>query len=341
MDRMASSSRERQVEPTEASDRGGDAQRPLKARAPRLPTDVWLGVAAHCAVDALLTLETTGKDLRDLTRAKTFDSVWRQRFSTAAPELATVLLEGTGRDLCRMYESRWRHARAAGSYAAGSLGVNRWHGVPSSPLNPPRVILVVDDVAGELVWGGDDGYGEKVGWALLWVPERTVHSREYTRFELTSVVTSCYVVDDQRIVELWKNYFEPSEVQVYDDDGEGIVLETEDHGSVEIFGFRGEAIPQRRFELYATSSANCRNNEERNREMKDRGDVDLCTSMCDLRFTTSGFDLDEDGIQRYQLLDASLRIGVRDDLDTFEDLASFSSLLKCALSPESSLMRVP
>ena len=75
--------------------------------------------------------------------------------------------------------------------------------------------------------------------------------------------------------------------------------------------------------------------------MKDQGDVDLCTSMCDLRFTTSGFDLDEDGIQRYQLLDASLRIGVRDDLDTFEDLASFSSLLKCALSPESSLMRVP
>lgn len=63
--------------------------------------------------------------------------------------------------------------------------------------------------------------------------------------------------------------------------------------------------------------------------------------MCYLRFTTSGFDLDEDGIQRYQLLDASLRIGIRDDLDTFGDLASLSSLLKCVLSPESSLMRVP
>lgn len=183
MDSMSSGSLSksvRRVEPTEASDWGGDAQRPLKARAPRLPTDVWLGVAVHSAVDTLLTLETTGKDLRDLTRAKTFDSVWRQRFSTAAPELATALLEGTGRDLCRMYESRWRHARGGGSHVAGSLGVNRWHGVPSSPLNPPRVILVVDDVAGEFVWGGGDGYGEKDGEDLWWAPQRTVHSQEYT-----------------------------------------------------------------------------------------------------------------------------------------------------------------
>lgn len=64
-------------------------------------------------------------------------------------------------------------------------------------------------------------------------------------------MTSCYVVDDQRIVELWKNYSEPPKVTVYDDDDDDHSdleegdLESQYHGNVEIFGFCGEAIVEK------------------------------------------------------------------------------------------------
>ena len=39
------------------------------------------------------------------------------------------------------------------------LGVAPWNGSGHTPWNEPRVIVVVDDVAGEVAWNGYNGYG--------------------------------------------------------------------------------------------------------------------------------------------------------------------------------------
>ena len=53
-----------------------DIKRSLEARASRLPLDVWRGVAALCSVESMLTLETAGKELRNLLRGRSMEGMY-------------------------------------------------------------------------------------------------------------------------------------------------------------------------------------------------------------------------------------------------------------------------
>ena len=244
----------------------------VKTRA-RLPNDVWLGVATYCSVDKLLEFETTCRAFRDLARGKSMDSVWRQRFRMAEPALATVLLdqppravfdsidadgrhidgngdvvvhaELSGRDFCRLYESRWRY-KETDKFRPEVLGVAPWNGSGHTPWNEPRVIIVVDDVAGELAWHGYNGHGvREEDLSLTWVPNESAAQREYTHDEICgNVKTSCFLVDNQKIVELWREIRKPADDGLEADES---TLMTYEHGSVKIFAFNGDRVPQDRF----------------------------------------------------------------------------------------------
>lgn len=319
------------AERIEASDREGLIE--CATRAPRLPTDVWLGVATFCATDTLRTLETTGMDLLKLVRADFTDSIWRRRFDMAAPALSAVL-KGTGRDLCRLFESRWRATHLdEGSvgrlveeyHPKALLGVNCWHGLPSL-VRHPTVILVVDGVAGKLKWGGEDAYGERQkGRQLMWVLKEP--RGPYYEEELATAKTSCYVVGDEKIVELWRDgscHFE----DVYEDEfGNSI---TEDNGRVSIFGFGGDFISQRRFEEFETHPHYFDAYVRAPGRKKER--VDRISLVCRLQFAPVEPWRHDPNEPSYELMDAS--VGYRiDGSDTIRDARTLGSLLACLLSP--------
>ena len=216
-----------------------DIKRSLEARASRLPIDVWLSVSALCSVESMLTLETAGKELRNLLRGRSMDAVWRHRFEKAEPALASVLVEGTGRDLCRMYHERcrvrWVPKTANRSPQRGILGVGGWHGQPEHPLDRPRVILVVYDFAYELTWGGTDGSGDVRENELVWVAPPGL-SNEWDRDTLDSGMTSCFLVNQQNMVELWRNM----SARVHASDSEGVVSLID---PVYIFAFHEQTVP--------------------------------------------------------------------------------------------------
>ena len=336
----------------------------VKTRA-RLPNDVWLGVAAYCSVDKLLELETMCRAFRDLARGKSMDSVWRQRFRMAEPALATVLLdqpprarhfdridadgrhtdangevvvhaELSGRDFCRLYESRWRYK--ATDVVRPVLGVAPWDGLGHTPWNEPRVIVVVDDVAGEVAWNGYNGYGvREEDLSLTWVPNQNAAQREYTQDETFSdVKTSCFLVDDQKIVELWRECHEP-ESQGLEDEADESTLMTYDHGSVKILAFYRDRVPQDRFHEFARDNVAFESYySSHTDDERYYGDWNLSTMLCYLRFRRVSNEDDS----RYRLFDASISFAVSTTSDSVLGFAELASLLNTILAPRSSLARL-
>jgi len=328
----------------------GDSRGKRKTRA-RLPSDVWLGVAAHCSVDTLLELETTCKMMRDLARGKSMDSVWCQRFRMAEPALATVLLdqpprqpgngdvvvhsELSGRDFCRLYESRWRH-KEIDTHRPQTLGVAPWDGLGHTPWNEPRVIVVVDDVAGEVAWNGYNGYGAREeDLSLTWVPNQSAAQREYYQEEIFSdVKTSCFLVDNQKIVELWREIREPADGGPEID---GRTIMTYQHGAVELFAFNRDTVPRDLLDRFAADHETVANYFEEFLYEQNRIECNLCTMICYLRFRLIPNE-DVSRYDKYRLFDASISIVVHEH-DTVTSLSELASLLKRILSPESSLAR--
>ena len=343
----------------------------MKTRA-RLPSDVWLGVATYCSVDKLLEFETTCRAFRDLARGKSMDSVWRQRLRMAEPALATVLLdqpprarhydridgrhidgngevvahaELSGRDFCRLYESRWRY-KATDMRTPDALGVAPWDGGEDIPWNEPRVIIVVDDVAGEVAWNGYNGYGvHEQDLSLTWVPNESAAQREYDYDEICrDVMTSCFLVDNQKIVELWRECREPQDVDCVD---VGTLL-TYQHGRIEIFAFNRDRVPQDRFHDFAHYHEAFASYHDSNLDSdtysdigdgshgeRYHGDCNLCTMLGYLRFRRVSNEDDS----RYRLFDASISIAIH-EYDSVTSLSGLASLLKRMLAPGSSLVRL-
>lgn len=272
-----------------------DIKRSLEARASRLPLDVWRGVAALCSVESMLTLETAGKELRNLLRGRSMDAVWRHRFGKAEPALATVLVEGTGRDLCRMYHERcrvrWVHSSR--SQQRGILGVGGWHGQPEHPLDRPRVILVVYDFAAEFTWGGTDGLDEEREDELVWVAPPGL-SNEWDRDTLDSGMISCFLVNQQNMVELWRNMSGEVTVSNYEREALQSFIDT-----VNIFAFHEQTVPPMgQVDLDRLSRLRHGGARGAPYDMKSFGT--LLSLDCDLLFTKSEVS------GRYRLLDACL-----------------------------------
>jgi hypothetical protein len=147
------------------------------------------------------------------------------------------------------------------------------------------------------------------------------------------VMTSCFLVDNQKMVELWREGREPQDYGLEADES---TLMTYQHGGVQIFAFNRDRVPEDRFHKFTRNHSKAFGSYYDSHMDGERyhGDCNLCTMLCYLRFRLVSNEDDS----RYRLLDASISIAIH-EFDSVLRLSELASLLKQILAPRSSLVR--